>query len=597
MLRYFTSIVRRRISVQTSSTIPVRLPTNAVVVSNQWKNDRNNNNNNSYSDSYNLATGLLALLTLSVSTTITNCDEQTIDETGVSYETNTTLTNWSATHSCQPKKIYEPKSAQEVARVLEKFHRLNEKVRPIGTALSPNGIGMSTENLLSLSNLDYVKVDSKRNYVIVGSGARVSTVLTELNKYGLTLQNFSSIQEQQMGGWTQVAAHGTGCSLPTVDEMIVRMQLATPTEGILTLSEVSNPLLFRYCKVGLGSLGIVTELTLHCIPKLKLLEQTYTASVNNIADGHYDRLKSYRHVRYMWLPHTKDVVVVVSNPYEEKSKLSMSAYGECAIVTKLVEKQSKDAKASGQKPTKPLSDLLLEIKPDFDRKVANNMTFSQLRDILLDFAPLDVNHIKKVNNAEAKFWSASAGNRLADSTEILGFDCGGEQLVLEVCFPIGSLKDHTNKDIDFVKKLFKIIEEHNLPAPCPIEQRWTAKSSAPMSPAYSENMDEIFSWVGVIMYLPPGQTEQQRQDIKHKFDQYIDAMEPLMDEYKAQIHWAKIELPSRVTNSEVDYQKKLDKLRSRVARKYNVQEFNKIRNVLDPNHILSNDLVEDILQD
>lgn len=29
-------------------------------------------------------------------------------------------------------------------------------------------------------------------------------VLEALAKHGLTLQNFSSVQEQQMGGWTQV---------------------------------------------------------------------------------------------------------------------------------------------------------------------------------------------------------------------------------------------------------------------------------------------------------------------------------------------------------------------------------------------------------
>ncbi len=40
-------------------------------------------------------------------------------------------------------------------------------------------------------------------------------MLEALAAHGLTLQNFSSVQEQQMGGWTQVAAHGTGASLPT----------------------------------------------------------------------------------------------------------------------------------------------------------------------------------------------------------------------------------------------------------------------------------------------------------------------------------------------------------------------------------------------
>ena len=41
----------------------------------------------------------------------------------------------------------------------------------------------------------------------------------------LLSQNFSSIQEQQMAGWMQVGAHGTGCRLPSVEEQIIRMQV------------------------------------------------------------------------------------------------------------------------------------------------------------------------------------------------------------------------------------------------------------------------------------------------------------------------------------------------------------------------------------
>ena len=63
-------------------------------------------------------------------------------------------------------------------------------------------------NLLSVSNFNYISVDVDKLEVTVGAGATVSEVLKELQKYNLTLQNFSSIQEQQIGGWTQVAAHG-----------------------------------------------------------------------------------------------------------------------------------------------------------------------------------------------------------------------------------------------------------------------------------------------------------------------------------------------------------------------------------------------------
>lgn len=43
-----------------------------------------------------------------------------------------------------------------------------------------------------------------------------------------------------------------GVSLPTVEEMIVSMKMATSTEGLITLSDSANPRLFNMAKVGLG---------------------------------------------------------------------------------------------------------------------------------------------------------------------------------------------------------------------------------------------------------------------------------------------------------------------------------------------------------
>jgi hypothetical protein len=45
------------------------------------------------------------------------------------------------------------------------------------------------------------------------------------------------------------------------------------------------------------------------------------------------------------------------------------------------------------------------------------------------------------------------------------------------------------------------------------------------------------------MYLPPSQTEEQRKAIKNKFTEYLEVIQPLLEEYNAHCHWAKIELP------------------------------------------------------
>ena len=45
-------------------------------------------------------------------------------------------------------------------------------------------------------------------------------------------------------------------------------------------------------------------------------------------------------------------------------------------------------------------------------------------------------HVK----AEAEYWRRSEGYRVGRSDQILGFDCGGEQWVLEVAFPTGTIR-------------------------------------------------------------------------------------------------------------------------------------------------------------
>lgn len=76
----------------------------------------------------------------------------------------------------------------------------------------------------------------------------------------------------------QVSAHGTGAGIPPVDEQVVAMTLVTPGQGTLQLSAEQDPELFRLARVGLGALGVVTDVTLQCVPVHRLLEHTFVAS-------------------------------------------------------------------------------------------------------------------------------------------------------------------------------------------------------------------------------------------------------------------------------------------------------------------------------
>lgn len=59
--------------------------------------------------------------------------------------------------------------------------------------------------MVSLALMDEIlNIDPKAKQVTVQAGARVQEVVEALRPYNLTLQNYASIREQSIGGFTQV---------------------------------------------------------------------------------------------------------------------------------------------------------------------------------------------------------------------------------------------------------------------------------------------------------------------------------------------------------------------------------------------------------
>merc|ERR1712176_1641717 len=175
----------------------------------------------------------------------------------------------------------------------------------------------------------------------------------------------------------------------------------------------------------------------------------------------------------------------------------------------------------------------------------------------------------------------------ADSTEILGFECGGVQWVLENCFPCGTIQSPSLADIDYVVEMKQIIERNRIAAPSPIEQRWTSRSTSRMSPAYSTKEGGLFSWVGVIMYITD---ENHEAEIKQKFREYAMQHADLTFKYNGVFHWGKVDL-----DFHQGYQR-LAALQANMRKRYDIDSFKKVRRELDPQNILGNALMDTVLK-
>jgi len=521
----------------------------------------------------------------------------------------THLLNWSGTHevNLSSKLFHEPETMQELEEIVNDCYKNKIPIRPLGSALSPNAVGFSQKGMISMANLDRViKVDLENQTVTCEAGARVSQVIEELRKYNLTLPNLASIAEQQMGGFIQVGAHGTGANISPVDEYVESLTLITPSsEKKITLTKNDpydnkrNPRLFDLAKVGLGSLGIVSEVTMKCIPAHNLVEHTYVLTRQEAKDQIQTLLKKHKHIRYMWIPH-QDAVVVVTNDPENDPQNYPAGIENAENMRKHVSVYDK------KKQFEPLTNLLRELQKKHHTVVKDDeidgMGFGELRDALLSFDPLSVEHAALCNEAEAKFWKRSEGYQIQPSDKLLQFDCGGQQWVFEVCFPTGSVTKDNGNDMLFMENLLAGIENGTtqIPAHSPIEQRWSLASSSCMSPATVNasdcNSDEkkqngLHCWVGIIMYLP-SEDEIQRREITHAFKTtYCDLVrsKEVGGNVGATSHWAKLEMPQ--TN------KHLVEVQRLLKKKHPVDDFNKARKRLDPHNLLSNDLINTVFGD
>jgi len=496
------------------------------------------------------------------------------------------IENWSATHAASPAAYFSPDDADKVQHLVDLFHSCSGRLRAVGSALSPNGLGLSDEAMMSMAQLDKViDVDRQKAQVTVQAGARVSDVVEALRWYGLTLQNYASISEQQIGGFMQAGAHGTGAAIPPVDEQIISFTIHTPGLGKLTLTEGKCAKFFHLARVGLGWLGVVSEATLQCVPAHKLIQHTFVETRDGIKKRHEEFLK-HKHMRYMWIPYTDSVVVVTCDEYKEGDPIPTIP------APKNIEWKKFGLEEPVLTPELPLRSLLLKkakaAGASMEASEVDGMSFAQLRGALLDLAPLDKAHVKEVNQAEAKFWKASEGYRVDWSDKILGFECGGQQWVSEVAFPCGTLSKPDGRDLEYMSELLEMVEATPLAVPAPIEQRWSARSKSTMSPAHSKGEDDIHSWVGIIMYLPT-EGEEQRAAITETFWGEYNKMcrEKLWPKYDCHQHWAKIELPSS--------QAELEAMRSRLADRYPLQNLWVAKQKVDPKGVLGNTLIDTLL--
>ncbi|MCX4784392.1 FAD-binding protein [Streptomyces sp. NBC_01264] len=183
---------------------------------------------------------------------------------------NHPLTNWagnvifSATNTRTPTSILE----------LQELVATNRQVRAIGTRHSFNRIADTNGCLVSTAGIPIgVDIDSDSMTARVGAGMTVGDIAEIIDSSGFALPNLGSLPHISIAGACATGTHGSGDSNRILAESVRSLDFITADGTCATISR-GDPH-FDGAIVSLGSIGIVTSMTLELRPTFNVQQTVY----------------------------------------------------------------------------------------------------------------------------------------------------------------------------------------------------------------------------------------------------------------------------------------------------------------------------------
>jgi L-gulonolactone oxidase len=214
---------------------------------------------------------------------------------------STTTRNWARNQVCVPESVARPRSTDEVAEIVRGAADRGVRVKAIGAGHSFTGAAMTNGVLISLDAMDRVEhVDVASGRVTVQAGIRLHELNDRLAEVGLAMPNLGDIAVQSIAGAISTATHGTGTAFGNLATTVVGLEMVDGAGRVVRFDEGSDGL--RVGRVGVGALGIVTTVTLQCVPAFRLhASETIEVLADVVADVD-EFFGSADHAELYWMP-------------------------------------------------------------------------------------------------------------------------------------------------------------------------------------------------------------------------------------------------------------------------------------------------------
>jgi L-gulono-1,4-lactone dehydrogenase len=192
-----------------------------------------------------------------------------------------------------------------------------ETIRVAGSGHSFTEAALTEGTMLRVEALSgVIDADPASGLVRVGGGTVLADLNEELAELGLAMENLGDIDRQTIAGAISTGTHGTGARLRNISAQVEGMELVLADGSVRQLSAATDPELLRAARVGLGALGVISAVTLRCVPAFSLLRVDSPQPRDEVLDSFHERAEANEHFEFFSFPYADSALVLERNRIE-----------------------------------------------------------------------------------------------------------------------------------------------------------------------------------------------------------------------------------------------------------------------------------------
>jgi L-gulonolactone oxidase len=221
--------------------------------------------------------------------------------------------NWAGDQHCAPSVSVRATRRQDVVDAVRRAAREGRTIRAVGAGHSFSDIALTNGHQLSLEGMDRVlDADPTSGRVRVEGGITIQGLNRRLADLGLAMANLGDVDRQSLAGAIATATHGTGSRLSNISSQVEALELVTGDGGVVEV-DASDPDALRAARVGLGALGIVTAVTLRCVPAFTLAGVDAPAPLEDVLATLDERVQANDHFEFYFFPYAERALTRTNN--------------------------------------------------------------------------------------------------------------------------------------------------------------------------------------------------------------------------------------------------------------------------------------------